>query len=132
MVFLLTYNPIYGTILYNPKKNRIALDKNTKINLVTVMEMILMLENIQVIGGQLDQTEINAYIDHIQKQYPGQELASLNIEVDDDYVNLTYSFVSVPFERIRRITGYLVGTTNRWNNAKRAEERDRVKHQVSL
>ena len=34
----------------------------------------------------------------------------------------------VKFERIRHITGYLVGTMNRWNNAKRAEERDRVKH----
>lgn len=32
------------------------------------------------------------------------------------------------FERIRRITGYLVGTLDRWNDAKRAEERDRVKH----
>ena len=32
------------------------------------------------------------------------------------------------FERIRRITGYLVGTTDRWNNAKKAEEKDRVKH----
>ncbi|MCM2982597.1 anaerobic ribonucleoside triphosphate reductase [Niallia circulans] len=31
-------------------------------------------------------------------------------------------------ERIRRITGYLVGSLNRWNNAKRAEERERVKH----
>lgn len=37
----------------------------------------------------------------------------------------------VGFERIRRITGYLVGTTDRWNNAKRAEERDRVKHTIS-
>ena len=36
----------------------------------------------------------------------------------------------VPFERIRRITGYLVGTLDRFNNAKRAEERDRVKHTV--
>ena len=36
----------------------------------------------------------------------------------------------VPFERIRRITGYLVGTLDKWNNAKRAEERDRVKHEV--
>ena len=36
----------------------------------------------------------------------------------------------VKFERIRRITGYLVGTLNRWNNAKRAEERDRVKHET--
>lgn len=34
----------------------------------------------------------------------------------------------VGFERIRRITGYLVGTTDRFNNAKRAEVRDRVKH----
>lgn len=36
----------------------------------------------------------------------------------------------VPFERIRRITGYLVGTLDRFNNSKRAEERDRVKHQI--
>lgn len=34
----------------------------------------------------------------------------------------------VKFERIRRITGYLVGTLDRWNDAKKAEERDRVKH----
>ncbi|MCI6690708.1 MAG: anaerobic ribonucleoside-triphosphate reductase [Clostridiaceae bacterium] len=37
----------------------------------------------------------------------------------------------VKFDRIRRITGYLVGTTDRFNNAKRAEERDRVKHSLS-
>lgn len=34
----------------------------------------------------------------------------------------------VGFERIRRITGYLVGTVDRFNNGKRAEEADRVKH----
>ena len=34
----------------------------------------------------------------------------------------------IPFERIRRITGYLVGTLDRFNNGKKAEERDRVKH----
>ena len=34
----------------------------------------------------------------------------------------------VKFERVRRITGYLVGTLDRFNNAKRAEEKDRVKH----
>lgn len=34
----------------------------------------------------------------------------------------------VKFERIRRVTGYLVGTLDRFNDAKRAEERDRVKH----
>lgn len=34
----------------------------------------------------------------------------------------------VGFERTRRITGYLVGTMDRFNNAKRSEEKDRVKH----
>ncbi len=37
----------------------------------------------------------------------------------------------VGFERIRRITGYLVGTVDRFNDAKRAEESDRVKHSLS-
>ena len=38
---------------------------------------------------------------------------------------------NVSFERIRRITGYLVGTMDRWNNAKKAEEADRVKHDTA-
>ena len=37
----------------------------------------------------------------------------------------------VEFERIRRITGYLVGTVDRFNDAKRAEESDRVKHSLN-
>ena len=37
----------------------------------------------------------------------------------------------VGFDRIRRITGYLVGTLDRFNSGKRAEERDRVKHGVT-
>jgi anaerobic ribonucleoside-triphosphate reductase len=36
----------------------------------------------------------------------------------------------VKFERIRRITGYLVGTLDRFNNAKRQEESQRVKHSI--
>ena len=35
------------------------------------------------------------------------------------------------FERIRRVTGYLAGTVDRFNNAKYAEQRDRVKHSLS-
>lgn len=37
----------------------------------------------------------------------------------------------VGFDRIRRVTGYLVGTLDRFNDAKRAEERDRVKHSLT-
>ncbi|MBQ3274832.1 anaerobic ribonucleoside triphosphate reductase [Candidatus Saccharibacteria bacterium] len=36
----------------------------------------------------------------------------------------------IPFERLRRITGYLVGTLDRWNDGKKAEEKERVKHNV--
>ena len=36
----------------------------------------------------------------------------------------------VGFERIRRITGYLVGTMDKWNDAKKSEENDRVKHSL--
>ena len=38
---------------------------------------------------------------------------------------------SVSFERLRRITGYLVGSLDRWNDGKRAEEAARVKHTIS-
>ena len=49
-------------------------------------------------------------------------------------MNLNYDPVTntvgkdIPFQRIRRITGYLVGDLSRFNNAKRAEVKDRVKH----
>lgn len=90
-----------------------------------------MSKNITVVGGDLPEQEINRYVEHIAGRYPNRTLKSLRIEVDGEYVNLTYEFEPVPFERIRRITGYLVGTMDRWNDAKRAEERDRVKHGVA-
>lgn len=43
-------------------------------------------------------------------------------------INVDYELVPRKFERIRRITGYLVGTVDRWNDAKRAELYDRRKH----
>lgn len=84
---------------------------------------------ITVTGGVLEQTEINAYIDRAKEKY-GREPLGIDIKVDGDYVELSYDFGHTPFQRIRRITGYLVGTLDRFNNAKRAEEHDRVKHGV--
>ena len=43
-----------------------------------------------------------------------------------------YTYHPVNFERIRRITGYLVGTVDRFNDAKRAEVMDRVPHNVAV
>lgn len=71
--------------------------------------------------------EISHYIKMVKENNPDKHLESIDITVDGDYVNVQSNF-NQPFERIRRITGYLVGTLDRFNNAKRAEERDRVKH----
>ncbi len=84
---------------------------------------------INVKGAQMGEKEVQAYIDYIQDKN-GQKVDTLDITVDGDYVDLNYTLVPVPFERIRRITGYLVGTMDRWNDAKTAEEHDRVKHNV--
>lgn len=55
------------------------------------------------------------------------------MRADGDEVEIEWNYIQRrPFERIRRITGYLVGTMDRWNDAKRAEEHDRVKHEVRL
>jgi len=86
---------------------------------------------INVSGAALDQKEIDAYIARAKEQYPDKQISGIDIAVDGEYVDLTYYWTTVPFERIRRITGYLVGTLDRFNNGKRAEEADRVKHGVA-
>lgn len=86
--------------------------------------------DIKVIGGEMSKDEINAYVSRAQELYKGREIERMEISLDGEYVDLNYYFKTVPFDRIRRITGYLVGTTQRFNNAKRAEERDRIKHDV--
>ena len=83
---------------------------------------------INVIGGEMEQKEIDSYVDYLNEKFPTKQIDTLNLKIDGDYVDMDYTFESVPFERIRRITGYLVGTVERFNNAKRAEEHDRVKH----
>jgi len=85
---------------------------------------------INVTGGTLEDKEIPAYADRGRENKPSQKLIALDIKVDGEYVDLTYSYDDRPFERIRRITGYLVGTLDRFNNAKKAEVLDRVMHTV--
>ena len=85
---------------------------------------------VNVIGDTLSQEEINAYIDYGKQKYSDREISGMTVKTDGEYVDLQYDFADVPFDRIRRITGYLVGTLDRFNNGKRAEEHDRVKHGV--
>ena len=91
------------------------------------------MENVKITttGGIISDTEIQAYIDRGREKRPGQKLLSVNIRLDGEYVDLEYCYDGKPFERIRRITGYLVGTLDRFNNAKKAEVLDRVTHEIS-
>ncbi len=86
---------------------------------------------INVTGGSCPSDELRAYVARGVQLY-GREPDILDVRMDGEYVELAYHFRNQPFHRIRRITGYLVGTLDRFNNAKRAEERDRVKHGIAM
>lgn len=83
---------------------------------------------VNVTGGTVSQQELDAYIARANNKYQVGTVQGLDIHVDGDYVDLHYRLSPRPFSRIRRITGYLVGDMSHWNDAKAAEEKDRVKH----
>ena len=75
--------------------------------------------------NDVGEQEIMSYIDMLEEENE-EDLSSLTISPAED--GSDYVLQPAKFERIRRITGYLVGTIDRWNNAKRSDEHDRVKH----
>ena len=87
------------------------------------------IDNVNVKANvEMEDYEIKNYIHKVMKLDEGI-LTTLDISIDDkDNVELEYTFHNEPIYRIRRITGYLTGTVDCWNNAKKAELRDRVKH----
>ena len=79
----------------------------------------------------MDPAEAEAYADAQIAKWHDKQLCAVTIETDPDdpeFLIVTPREIT-KFERIRRITGYLVGNVNRWSNAKQAELRDRVKHE---
>lgn len=84
---------------------------------------------VNVTGGEISKEEMDAYTQRAVERY-GESLLGMDISIEGDEAVIEYKLKAQPFERIRRITGYLVGTMDKWNDAKRAEEHDRVKHDV--
>lgn len=86
----------------------------------------------EVVGGELSPEEIEIYTKQLKDKYADRVISKIVFKVDGEYVDTECHFSDTkPFDRIRRITGYLVGTLDRFNDGKRAEEHDRVKHTVS-
>ena len=92
------------------------------------MEEYLKNITVNITGGELSEAEQQVYLHNAFERF-GPNLYQVDFEVDGEYVNVKYYTHEIPFERIRRITGYLVGTMDKWNDAKRAEEHDRVHHE---
>ena len=83
--------------------------------------------NIKIVGEELPEEEIREYIARGREKY-GKRLKGLELHPDGEEIEIYYNLAFVPFNRLRRITGYLVGDLSRWNDGKSAEQRDRVKH----
>jgi hypothetical protein len=83
-------------------------------------------------GENITEEMAKNYLDYAEehKLYKDAKVASLTVKLDGEEADMEYEYVQnkPKIERIRRITGYLTGTTDTWNNGKRAELRDRVKH----
>ena len=74
---------------------------------------------IEIIGENIPKQEVDAYADRARKLYSDRIIRKMTIQADGDFVDLKYEFDNIPFERVRRITGYLVGSLDRFNNGKR-------------
>jgi hypothetical protein len=78
---------------------------------------------INTYGGELTEQETDLILSKA-KEIKGCDHVTVNI--DGDWLDVKYNIMS--FVRLARITGYLTTTVDRWNDAKRAELKDRVKH----
>ena len=86
---------------------------------------------VKVLGSSVTDEEKELYVEYVKEKFQGRKINEITLKPDGEYIDISWVLDELPpFERIRRITGYLVGTLDRWNNGKKAEESDRVKHGV--
>lgn len=91
----------------------------------------MIIDDVEVIADKkiFDFEELKNYVGIAKAKFPQKRLTTLKVSLTDDgKVACDYTIHGKKFERIRRITGYLVGTIDRWNDAKQEEEKERVKH----
>lgn len=85
---------------------------------------------VEVYNTELTEEEIKLYIDRARLARPSAKLLKITLVVDGEDVDITSEYEETPFERIRRITGYLVGRLNRTSPGKEAEIADRTANDI--
>ena len=83
---------------------------------------------VEIIGGPISEAEKQAYIKHVHEKTGGAAIHDLQIKIDGNYCDLVWHYTSQPFDRVRRVTGYL-SRINKMNNGKQAEVEDRLPHE---
>jgi hypothetical protein len=78
--------------------------------------------------GEISDEELAIYLEEYQLKRTNKMVRAKVTVKSEDVEIIGYETDFVPFERIRRITGYLVGTLDKWNDAKRKELKDRLMH----
>jgi hypothetical protein rflaF_01474 len=76
---------------------------------------------INVIGGKMERSEIDAYIKYAGEKHPGRQIRQLDIIIDGEFVDLKFYFKDTDFQRAYRSTDYLVNDLSKLNDAKQSE-----------
>lgn len=76
----------------------------------------------------LTPAQTETLVNHLSKENLGYDVKKVNVTKENNQMKYDCEMDPKPVEHIRRITGYLVGTLDKFNDGKKAEEKDRVKH----
>lgn len=83
-----------------------------------------------ILNGDITEQEVELAKKYLKEKYLKADISRIEITANGEFLDINFWENVKPFERIRRITGYLTSTVDKWNNAKQAEEKDRVKHNI--
>ena len=80
--------------------------------------------------SDVEATRVEEFLKNLSNKYRGQDvIVNVTVTEENNELHLDWKMIArTRFERIRRITGYLTGTVDRWNNGKKAELHDRLMH----
>lgn len=85
---------------------------------------------INVIGGKMERSEIDWYIEYAGKKYPGRQIREMDIIIDGEFVDFKFYFSDLDFQRAYRSADYLVNDMNKLNNAKQSEFSQKERHGI--
>lgn len=85
---------------------------------------------INVIGGEMQRSEIDEYIKYAGEKHPGRQIKQMDIIIDGDFVDLKFYFKDMDFQHAYRSADYLVNDMNKLNDAKQSEFSQKERHTV--